>query len=307
MDQRRGGGRRVHGSAGALDRPPGAGDRAARLRARRRGGGGAADGASVRRARVDPEPRRRRPGDVRAGARHGRTYGDRPTAAGPGGGLGHRRGAGQGPDAARLVRADVCSAEQRRGARGHAGSPSTASGARGTAPGRRARSPFSPPSRWRWAWSSDAQRSCEDARRIFQDLGEHEEALDALAILGDVALYRGDLPRALAVFDEMATAPGRVGYQRADIAVSRSVVYLTAGMPGEAVEVLQELLDHEHAVPHEGGRHPAGAGPGASGRRRSGRGACRGVRGARRLPRSGSWLVRATGPAPPGAGASAAR
>ena len=68
--------------------------------------------------------------------------------------------------------------------------------------------------------ASDAQRSCEDARRIFQDLGEREEALDALAILGDVAVYRGDLPRALAVFDEMATAPGRVGYQRADIAVS---------------------------------------------------------------------------------------
>ena len=97
--------------------------------------------------------------------------------------------------------------------------------------------------------ASDAQRSCEDARRIFQDLGEHEEALDALAILGDVALYRGDLPRALAVFDEMATAPGRVGYQRADIAVSRSVVYLTAGMPGEAVEVLQRLLDTNSSPP----------------------------------------------------------
>ena len=97
--------------------------------------------------------------------------------------------------------------------------------------------------------AADAQRSCEDARRIFQDLGEHEEALDALAILGDVALYRGDLPRALAVFDEMATAPGRVGYQRADIAISRSVSYLTAGMATEAVQVLQDLLDHEHLSP----------------------------------------------------------
>ena len=47
-----------------------------------------------------------------------------------------------------------------------------------------------------------------------------------------VALYRGDLPRALAVFDEMATAPGRVGYQRADIAVSRSEAYLDRGPGG---------------------------------------------------------------------------
>jgi len=97
--------------------------------------------------------------------------------------------------------------------------------------------------------ASDAQRSGEDARRIFQELGEHEEALDALAILGDVALYRGDLPRALAVFDEMATAPGRVGYQRADIAISRSGTYLTAGMAAEAVQVLQEVLEHERLSP----------------------------------------------------------
>ena len=97
--------------------------------------------------------------------------------------------------------------------------------------------------------ASDAQRSAEDARRIFQGLGEHEEAMDALAILGDVALYRGDLPRALAIFDEMATAPGRVGYQRADIAISRSGTYLTAGMAAEAVQVLQDLLDHEQLAP----------------------------------------------------------
>ncbi|HET9421605.1 MAG TPA: hypothetical protein VFO49_10735, partial [Nocardioides sp.] len=96
---------------------------------------------------------------------------------------------------------------------------------------------------------SDAERSCESARRIFDSVGLPEEALDALPILGDLALYRGDLPRAIAIFDEMASAPGRVGYQRADIAASRSEAYLTAGLAAEAVDVLRRLVDGQTLSP----------------------------------------------------------
>ena len=96
---------------------------------------------------------------------------------------------------------------------------------------------------------SEAERSCERARRIFESLGLHEEALDALPILGDLALYRGNLPTAIAIFDEMASAPGRVGYQRADIEASRSEAYLAAGLAAEAVEILGRLLDRQTLSP----------------------------------------------------------
>jgi len=96
---------------------------------------------------------------------------------------------------------------------------------------------------------AEAEKSCETARRIFVSAGHHEEALDAYQILGELLFYRGDLPRALAVFDEMAVAPGRVGYQRADIAAARSEAHLTAGLAAEAVEVLEDLLAGDQLSP----------------------------------------------------------
>ena len=88
----------------------------------------------------------------------------------------------------------------------------------------------------------DAERSFDEALHLFRGAGEDVEAIDAIQNLGEVAFRRGDLPRALAMFHEVADALVAVNRSRPETVVGRAVAYLAAGLSSEAVEVLATTL-----------------------------------------------------------------
>ena len=159
------------------------------------------------------------------------------------------------------------------------------------------------PSRWRWAWRPTRSDPAQDARRIFQDLGEHDGgARCARQSSAMWRSYRGDLPRRARRVRRDGDGAGARSATNAPTSPSRrSDAYLDRRhWPAEAVQVLEDVPGRrELAVPHEAGRHPAGAG-----RRRvrppaMPAGALAAASEARvAFRRSGSRLVRAAGPAP---------
>ncbi|MGD9959474.1 CHAT domain-containing protein [Nocardioides sp.] len=68
------------------------------------------------------------------------------------------------------------------------------------------------------------------------------EAVDAVEHQGLVAFTRGDLPRALALYDEAARRYAPVAAAPPELAIDRSAVLLAAGLAHEAVSVIEEAL-----------------------------------------------------------------
>ncbi|WP_292675783.1 CHAT domain-containing tetratricopeptide repeat protein [Nocardioides sp.] len=95
----------------------------------------------------------------------------------------------------------------------------------------------------------DAERHTTAAAELFARSGLEVEALLARQNLGEIAYARGDLPRALAVYAEVAREYDVLGQELRDIrphlATARCQAYLAAGLVAEAAAV----VDAELAVP----------------------------------------------------------
>ncbi|HET6964222.1 MAG TPA: CHAT domain-containing protein [Acidimicrobiales bacterium] len=92
-----------------------------------------------------------------------------------------------------------------------------------------------------------AERDIDAARRSFTAAGQTIRAMEATHNLGFAASRRGDLPRALALFDQAQAQAGRLGAVRPQALVDRVEVTLDGGLVGEgralaesAVRLLQQ-------------------------------------------------------------------
>jgi tetratricopeptide (TPR) repeat protein len=96
-----------------------------------------------------------------------------------------------------------------------------------------------------------AERALEEARRIFEAEGQELEAAQAVHDQGYVAFCRGDLPRALRLYDKAEKFSSNGGELRVEIemAQDRCQALLAAGLPDEARSGLTDLLDREGIDP----------------------------------------------------------
>ena len=95
----------------------------------------------------------------------------------------------------------------------------------------------------------EAERDTAAAREIFTAEDLRLDALWAEQNLGEIAFCRGDLPRALAVFDDVAKEYAALEHSRPHLAVARSVANLAAGLPSEAIEVIDAALAEAELYP----------------------------------------------------------
>ncbi len=98
----------------------------------------------------------------------------------------------------------------------------------------------------------DAERSFSEAEAIFRSQGLHEEATHTLYNLAAVSFVRGDLPRALEIFERVHPSDVSDGRMRMTMVSDRCDAYLAAGLTAEAVETFEEFLGD--AVVPEGAR-----------------------------------------------------
>ena len=90
-----------------------------------------------------------------------------------------------------------------------------------------------------------AERVLAEARRIFEAEGQDLEALQAMHSQGTMALFRGDLPAALRLYDEAGAAYERWGDPPVELGEDQCQALLTAGLPDEACRLAVELLAHD--------------------------------------------------------------
>ncbi|MFC5179583.1 CHAT domain-containing protein [Nocardioides taihuensis] len=87
------------------------------------------------------------------------------------------------------------------------------------------------------------------ARELLLELGHEVEATQALHNLGLVAYARGDLPTALATYDQVAAELEGSGVDAAPLVIDRAQALLAAGLPDEAVRVVTEQLARPGGLP----------------------------------------------------------
>ena len=95
----------------------------------------------------------------------------------------------------------------------------------------------------------EAQVRTTAALRLFESHGFELEALWARQNLGEIAFCRGDLPRALAVYDEVAVDDAALGQPRAHLATARSTAYFAAGLSSEAAAIVHQALSTMELLP----------------------------------------------------------
>lgn len=88
---------------------------------------------------------------------------------------------------------------------------------------------------------NEAQESLSEAERIFRAEGYAEEAAIAFHNLGTVAFTRGDIPRALEIYDQVGPSDVSEGRIRLGLATNHCDAYLAAGLTSEAVLVFEQL------------------------------------------------------------------
>ncbi|HRI97280.1 MAG TPA: hypothetical protein PLZ93_16810, partial [Nocardioides sp.] len=96
---------------------------------------------------------------------------------------------------------------------------------------------------------SRAERVLEQAKDIFEAERANLEAVTALHNQGALAYYRGDLPRALLLYDEAGIAYSRWGEQPVELGEDRCQALLAAGLPDDACSVAAELLSNDEIRP----------------------------------------------------------
>jgi tetratricopeptide (TPR) repeat protein len=100
-------------------------------------------------------------------------------------------------------------------------------------------------------WVEEAERHTTDALKIFESQDHQLDALWARQNLGEIAFCRGDLPRALAIYDQVAQEYEAAGHSRAHLATQRSAAYLAAGLSAEAASVIDEALSTLQLLPFD--------------------------------------------------------
>ena len=80
------------------------------------------------------------------------------------------------------------------------------------------------------------------AEVLLEAADQRLEAVDAVEHRGLVAFTRGDLPRALELYDEAARRYAPIASAPPELAIDRSSVLLAAGLAGEALTVIDEAL-----------------------------------------------------------------
>ena len=95
-----------------------------------------------------------------------------------------------------------------------------------------------------------AERALDEARRIFEAEGQEHEAVQTLHDQGYVAFCRGDLPKALTLYDRADKSYARWGEAPVELGQDRCKALLAAGLPDEACSVAREQLRREqiHSV-----------------------------------------------------------
>jgi len=91
----------------------------------------------------------------------------------------------------------------------------------------------------------EAERALTEARRIFEAEGQALEAVQAVHDQGYVAFCRGDLPRALRLYDDAERAYAHWGEAPVELGQDRCKVLLAAGLPDEACSTARDLLSRE--------------------------------------------------------------
>lgn len=89
------------------------------------------------------------------------------------------------------------------------------------------------------------RRAADDLRLaevLFTGTGQQLESTDAVVHRGVLALRAGDLPAALACFDEAAERFEELGVPDADLSIQRCTALLTAGLPMDAREEAEAAL-----------------------------------------------------------------
>jgi hypothetical protein len=94
-----------------------------------------------------------------------------------------------------------------------------------------------------------AELALDDARRIFEAEGQNVEAVAVLHNQGSLAFYRGDLPRALRLYDEAGVAYARWGEPPVELVEDQCQALLAAGLPDEACAVATEQLANAQLGP----------------------------------------------------------
>ena len=89
---------------------------------------------------------------------------------------------------------------------------------------------------------AEAEEHTRAAVELLTADGLRLEALWAEQNLGEIAYVRGDLARALAVFDRVADEYAGLGHRRPHLATVRCQTFLAAGLVAEAVAVADEAL-----------------------------------------------------------------
>ena len=93
-----------------------------------------------------------------------------------------------------------------------------------------------------------AERSLEQAHRIFVDSGQVLEAVQTLHDQGFLAFARGDLTTALRLLDEASAGYAQLGEVPVELGRDRCEALLAAGLPDEASSAARELLDGDRVT-----------------------------------------------------------
>ena len=94
-----------------------------------------------------------------------------------------------------------------------------------------------------------AERDILRAEEMFQAAGQELEAVDALENRGQIAFWRGDIPRTLSLYDEAARRYARISPAPPELAVDRCVALMAAGLASDALEVVEQALTESAIQP----------------------------------------------------------
>lgn len=94
----------------------------------------------------------------------------------------------------------------------------------------------------------DAEEHTSEAAHIFARRGDALRAAWARQNLGEIAYVRGDLPKALAIYERVAIDYAELGHHRPYLATVRSHAYLAAGLVAEAAGVAAEALTRDQPM-----------------------------------------------------------
>lgn len=96
-----------------------------------------------------------------------------------------------------------------------------------------------------------ARQDALRARELFVALDQRLEQVDALHTLGAISFLQGDLPAALAQFDEAARGFAGTGVSPANFVHDRCQLLLVAGLDDDALEVAEGCLRDQSLIPVE--------------------------------------------------------